>query len=775
MKKFGFGQAVRRSEDPRFVTGRGAYIADITEPGRTFARFVRAPLAHAALRRLDTAAAAAAPGVVGIVTGADLAAGGIGPIPCLDRVRNRDGRRSPVPPRPALAVDRVRHVGDPVALVVAETPDQALDAAELVDADYDPLPAVTEPVAALVAGAPQLWGEAPGNEAFDWEMGDARAADAAFARAAHVVSLDLVNNRVVACPMEDRGCLAAYDAEIGVFIFYVSCQGVHDLRDMLAEHVFGLPPEHFHVICPDVGGGFGMKIFLYPEYVATLYAARRFGRPVAWIAERTEAFVSDDHGRDSVSRAELALDAEGRFLALKVDTVANMGAYLSNHAPVVPTVLGARMLSGQYRMEAVHARVRGAYTNTQPVDAYRGAGRPEAAYLVERMVDLAARRLGLSPVEIRRRNMVPREAMPYTTATGLTFDSGDFARNLDDALALADWDGFPARRAEAAARGRLRGIGLSTYIEACGGFGSESPTIWVGPDGQVTVQVGTQSNGQGHETAFKQIIAEYLGAPPEAVDIIQGDTVLVETGGGTAGSRSIPVGGAALADAALKVQEQVRLRAAGLFQAAATDLEYRDGRFALRGTDRALTLAEVAAATASDEGDAIVFEATGTFTAGASTYPNGAHVCEVEIDPDTGQVDVVRYTVVDDMGRVLNPLLLTGQIHGGVAQGLGQALLEHTVFDPDSGQLLTGSFMDYALPHARSLPFLTVRFNEVPCRTNPLGVKGAGEAGAIGAPPAAINAVVDALAPYGVEHVDMPATPARIWQVLHRAAARAAE
>ncbi len=770
MKKFGIGQAVRRSEDRRFVTGHGRYLDDIDLPGQACGWFLRAPLAHAAIRRLDTAAAAAAPGVVGIVTGADLAADGIGTIPCPGRVRNRDGSRQPATPRPALAQGRVRHVGDPVALVVADTADRAMDAAELIDVDYEPLPVVTDPVAALADGAPQIWDEAPGNQAFDWELGDAGAVAAAFARAAHVISLDLVNNRVVACPMEDRACLAAYDTDTGRFTLHVSCQGVHDLRDMLAEAVFRLPPDRFHVICPDVGGGFGMKIFLYPEYVATLYAARRLGRPVKWTAERTEAFVSDDHGRDAVSRAELALDADGRFLALKVDTVANLGAYLSNFGPFIATAAGNRMLCGLYRMEAVHARVRGVYTNTQPVDAYRGAGRPEAAYLVERMADLAARRLDLSPAEIRRRNFIPPEAMPYRTATGLTYDSGEFACNLDDALALADADGFPARRRAAEAIGRLRGIGLSAYVEASAGFGTESPTLRVARDGRVTVLIGTQSNGQGHETAYKQVVAEHLGVAPDRIDVVQGDTDRIATGEGTGGSRSLLVGGVGLAEAALKVREAARVRAADLLEAAAADVAWEDDRFVIVGTDRALTLAEVAAA-AEDE---TAFAETGFYKPAANTYPNGVHVCEVEIDPDTGHTEVVAYTVVDDMGRVFNPLLLTGQIHGGVAQGLGQALLEHVVFDPDSGQLLSASFMDYALPHARSLPFLTVRFNEVPCRTNPLGIKGAGEAGAVGAPPAAINAVVDALDRYGVEHVDMPATPARIWDILHRARTRAA-
>ncbi len=769
--KFGIGQPVRRSEDIRLITGHGRYTDDISAPGQAYGVFVRSPHAHAVLRGLDLGEARAMPGVLGILTAAELAADGVGLLPCDTPLKNRDGSMMALPPRPALAEGRVRHVGDPVALVVAETLDQAKDAAERIAVDYAPLPATVDTAGALAEGAVAVWDDLPGqpvagNLAFDWELGSREAADAAFASAAHIVALDLVNNRVVASPMETRGCLAEWDAAERRLTFTVSSQGVHSLRDSLAD-ILGLEPESLRVLTGDVGGGFGMKIFLYPEYPAVLAAARRLGRPVKWISERTEAFLSDDHGRDHVTHAELALDAEGVMLAVRTDTIANLGAYLSSFGPFIPTLAGSRMLCGLYRIGSVHVRVRGVYTHTQPVDAYRGAGRPEAAFVLERLVDLAARRLGLSPAELRRRNFIPPSALPYRTATGLVYDSGDFQRNLDDALALADTEGFAARKAASRTAGKLRGLGIATYVEACAGFGSEAAVMRVDRSGGVTVLIGTQSNGQGHETAYQQIVAEHLGVPPERVTVVQGDTDLIATGGGTGGSRSVPIGGAAVGDAALRIQAKAKARAAELMEAAVADVEFVAGRFAIVGTDRSLDLGEIAATAAED----IAFDETGGFKPPASTFPNGAHLCEVEVDPETGGVAVVGYTVVDDFGRVMNPLLVEGQVHGGIGQGLGQALLERTVFDPDTGQLLTATFMDYAMPHARDLPSVAFRFNEVPCKTNPLGLKGAGEAGAIGAPPAVINAVVDALAEFGIEHVDMPATPLAVWQAIRDATA----
>lgn len=764
--KFGIGQAIRRSEDPRLLTGRGRYTDDIVLPGQAYGHFLRSPVAHAVIGGIDTAEARAMDGVIGIVTAADLDADGIGTLPCEVGLNNRDGSDLTKPPRPALARGRIRHVGEPVALIVAETLEIARDAAELIDIDYDTLPAVADPVRALEDGAPALWDEVPGNLAFDWELGDAGKVADALARADRTVSLKLVNNRVVANPMEARACVAGYSD--GKFTFYVSSQGAHDMRDTLADDIFHLPHDRFHVITPDVGGGFGMKLFLYPEYVCTLYAARKFGRPVRWASERAEAFISDDHGRDHVTSAQLALDAEGRFLGLRVETIANLGGYLSAAGPFIPTMAGCRMLTGLYRMPAVHVSVRGAYTNTQPVDAYRGAGRPEAAYLVERLVDAAAREIGVPPWELRRRNFVPEEAMPYDTALGLTYDSGAFDRNMTDALEIAGQAGFEDRRQEARRRGKLRGLGLSTYIEACAGGPAEAARIVVEKSGEATVYAGTQSNGQGHETAYKQIVASRLGLSPDAVTVVQGDTARIRTGTGTGGSRSIPVGGMAVSSASEAILETAKTKAADMLEAATADIEISDGIFTIVGTDRSITFVEVAKASAED----IAFDEGGDFKPPAATFPNGAHVCELEIDPDTGATEIVAYTVVDDFGVVLNPLLLEGQVHGGVAQGIGQALHERTVYD-ENGQLLSGSLMDYALPRADNLPFLTFRTNVVPCRTNPMGVKGAGEAGAIGAPPAVINAVVDALSDHGVTHVDMPATPEALWTLIsERGAAR---
>ncbi|HET8728124.1 MAG TPA: xanthine dehydrogenase family protein molybdopterin-binding subunit [Alphaproteobacteria bacterium] len=768
--KFGIGQSVRRSEDPRLLTGRGRYTDDLSLPDQAHAFFLRSPFAHATIRSIDAEAARSLPGVVGIVTGADLEADGISHLSCQTPVTSSNGREMVPTPRPALAVGRVRHVGDPVALIVAEDLNAARDAAEAIDVDYDSLPAIADPVRALEPDAPQVWDEVPGNLVFDWEMGDAAAVDSGFARADHVVELQLANNRVVANPMETRACLAAYDAAAESFTFHVSSQGAHDMRDTLADDIFRVPRDRFHVLTGDVGGGFGMKLFMYPEYVATLYAARKFGRPVRWMAERTEAFISDDHGRDNVTRAKLALDADGRFLAFRVDTVANMGGYLSGAGPFVATAAGNRMLSGLYDLPAIHTRVRGVYTNTQPVDAYRGAGRPEAAFTVERMVDAAARQLGIAPAELRRRNFIRPKQMPHKTALGLTYDSGEFERNMNDALDLADIKGFDRRRADSRARGKLRGLGLSTYIEACAGGPAEAAHIEVARTGEVTVYAGTQSNGQGHETAYQQIVANHLGVAPERVVVVQGDTARIRTGTGTGGSRSIPVGGMAVNVAAERVLEQARLRAADLMEAAAADVEVRDGRFTIVGTDRSMSFAKVAERSEAP----VAFDERGEFKPPAATFPNGAHVCELEVDVETGAVEIVAYTVVDDFGVVLNPLLLEGQVHGGVAQGVGQALMEHTAFDPETAQLLSGSFMDYAMPRADALPFIKFRYNIVPCRTNPMGMKGAGEAGAIGAPPAVINALVDALAEFGVRHLDMPALPETIWRLIPPNASREA-
>ncbi len=765
MPKFGVGQPVSRVEDARLVTGHGRYVDDITLPGQLHAAVLRSPHAHAAIRSIDTSAAARAPGVVAVYTGDDLARDGVGDLPCLAQVKNRDGSDLVRPPRPALARGRVRFVGDPVAMVVAESAAQATDAVELVEVDYDVLDAVSDTAAALEDHAPQIWEQAPRNLCVHWEKGDAEAAERAFARAARVVSVDLVNNRVVANPMETRGAIGSVD-EQGRLVLHVSSQGSHLLRTILGGMVFQLPEDRMRVITPDVGGGFGMKIFAYPEYVMVLYAARRLGRPVKWIGQRSEAFLADAHGRDHVSHAEMALDEEGHFLGMRVRTVANLGAYLSNMGPFIPTDAGGGMLAGCYTTPAVHVSVRGVFTNTSPTDAYRGAGRPEAAYLLERLVDKCGRETGLGPTEIRRRNFIRSDQMPFTTALGMTYDTGDFTRNMEDAIRISEWDGFAGRRRQAQARNRLRGIGMATYIEACAGGYPEAARIQVTPDGGVTVMVGTQSNGQGHETAYTQIICEQLGIDPEQVTIIQGDTDRVATGAGTMGSRSIPVGGTAIRNAADQVIETGREKAAEMLEAAAADIEFRDGSYRIVGTDRQASFPEVARAADPGDGKPSFDEEAG-WAPEVATFPNGTHVCELEVDRDTGVVEVLRYTVVDDFGTVLNPKLLEGQVHGGIGQGLGQALLEHTVYDRDSGQLVTGSFMDYAMPRAANLPPITFKLNHIPSTTNPMGMKGAGEAGAIGAPPAIINALVDALADLGIDHVDMPATPSAVWARMH--------
>lgn len=771
MMKFGVGQSVPRSEDARLLTGGGRYTDDTTQPGQLYAAFVRSPHAHADILSVDVAEAAALPGVAAIYTVADLDAAGIGPLPCLHEMTNRDGGPYVAPPRPALARGRVRHVGDPVAVVVAETLTQARDAAEAVWVDYADRPSVTDTAGALAAGRPQVWDDAPDNLCFDWEDGDEAAVAAGFAGAAHIVPLDLINNRVVANSLEGRACNAWVEADSGRLVLSVSSQGVHGLRKQLAKMIFHIPESQLRVITGDVGGGFGMKIFNYPEYVCALFAARALNRPVKWAAERIESFLSDDHGRDHVSHAEMALDADGRFLALKVDTIANLGAYLSTYGPFIPTAAGSPMLAGSYTLPAVYVRVRGVFTHTQPVDAYRGAGRPEAAYLLERLIDHAARRLKLDPAEIRRRNFIPASAMPYKTCMGKTYDSGDFQQNMEDALTLADRAGFAERRAAARARGRRLGLGLSTYIEACSGGGPEQATVSVMGDGRVVVAIGTQTNGQGHETAYKQILSQRFAVDPARIEIIQGDTDRVAWGSGTSASRSVPVGGAALSESAGQVLAQMTAAAAVMLDAAADDVSFADGVFAVAGANRNASFDEVAAASRGDDPAAAVFSQTARWTPPAATFPNGCHICEVEVDPDTGVAEVVRYAVVDDFGTIINPMLVQGQIQGGVAQGIGQALHEQVIFDPDSGQLLTASLSDYRLPRAADMPPIAIKLNCVPSATNALGMKGAGEAGAIGAPPAVINALVDALADYGVEHIDMPATPLAVWRKIQQAVA----
>ena len=766
MKKFGIGQSALRVEDQRLLTGHGSYLDDIRLENQAWAYYVRSPHAHADIVNIDTTSAESAPGVLAVYTIKDLREQGIGDLPCLSaQIKNKDGSDIEFPPRPALADGRVRFVGDPVLMIVAETPEQARDAGELVFIDYRPLDAVVETGSATEKQVPQLWKQTENNLCLDWESGDRVATEQAFAAAEHIVSLDLVNNRVVPNSMETRGVIASF--EEGRLVLHVSCQGVHVVRRILAKQIFHCDEAEIHVLCHDVGGGFGMKIFVYPEYVTALFAARKLQRPVKWVSERQEAFLSDCHGRDHLTTIQLALDENARIIGLKARTTANLGAYLSNFSPFVTTAAGVPMLVGCYDIPAAHVEVKAVYTNTAPVDAYRGAGRPEAIYAIERVLDVAAAETGLTPLEIRTRNFIRPESMPYQTALGSTYDSGEFENNLADAARLADWKGFSERRKEAMQRGKLRGIGVASYIERCAGGAPEQARLQVGRDGEVTLFIGTQSNGQGHETAFRQIISEHLGIDFDDINMVQGDSDRIESGGGTMGSRSVPVGGAAVAACAAKILESARESAADLLEAAMIDVEFEDGQFRVVGTDRACGFKEVAAHAAPANAGPSFDEQEG-FAPQEATYPNGTHVCELEIDKDTGEVEIVKYTVVDDFGKVINPLLLAGQVHGGIAQGVGQALLEHCVYEPDSGQLLSATYQDYTMPRADNMTHIEFALNEVPCITNPLGIKGAGEAGAIGAPPAVMNALANALEEYGVRHIDMPATSHALWHLMNQ-------
>jgi carbon-monoxide dehydrogenase large subunit len=682
-----------------------------------------------------------------------------------------------MPGHPALARGRVRHVGDPVAAVVADTPQQAADAAELVDVNYAELDHVIGLEATVSPDAPRIWPDAPANVCLDYGIGDERATEAAFQKAHHVTRQKLVNNRLVVASMEPRNCLGEYDADTGTYTLTTGSQGVHGLRNQLAEHVLKVDPEKVRVVTPDVGGGFGMKIFLYGEQVVALHAAKELGRPVRWSGARTESFLSDVHGRDHVSEVQLAFDAEARLLGVRIDTLANLGAYLSNFGPYVATSAGARMYPGVYKVPALFGRTRAVFTNTVPVDAYRGAGRPEAAYLIERTMDVAAGELGLCPSELRERNFLKPEDLPHTTPTGMTYDSGDFARIQTLALERADVARLPQRKAEARRHGKLRGLGHASYIECCAGIGEEEAKLRLDIDGGVTLWVGTQTNGQGHATAYAQLIADRLGLTPEQIRVRQGDTQELRFGRGTGGSRSLLMGGGATTAATDKAIETAKQVAGWLLECAPGDVEFEAGTFTIAGTDRQVSLQAVAEAAQRADAPAELaggVAETARYQAPPLTYPNGCHVCELEIDEQTCAVEIVAYTIVDDAGTIVNPLMLRGQVHGGTAQGIGQALLENTSYDADSGQLITASFQDYTMPRADDLPAFDVSFVEdIPCATNPMGIKGAGEAGAIGAPPAVINAVVDALQPYGVTHIDMPATPQKIFEAIR--AARPAE
>jgi len=770
----GIGASVKRREDVRLLTGQGRYAEDVNAPGQAYAAFVRSPHAHAALISVDAKQALAIAGVLGVFTGRDLVADGVGPIPTLiaergGGIRNRDGSPFAEPAWYPLATDRVRHVGEPVAIVIGATPAATQDGAQAVAVRYLGRRAVVDAVAALAEGAPSLHAGVARNRAYDWECGDAEATARAIATAAHVTRLALVDNRLVTCFMEPRAALAEWDAGAGRYTLHAGLQSVHQLAMNLAR-VLGVAAEHVRCVTGDVGGGFGSKIQVYPEYVALAWAARQVGRPVKWVSSRSEGFVSDVQSRDHALTGELALDATGRITALRVRSTSNLGAYVAPSIPISTLSNMERMISGLYAIPAIHLRVEGALTNTVPINVYRGVGRIECVYTVERLIDRAARETERDPAALRRANMV--RTFPYRTATGAVYDSGDYVARLDEAIALGDAAGLPARRAEAARRGKLRGIGLGPYIEGTGGVPQEFAEVRVLPTGIVEVPIGSISQGQGHETVFAQVVAERLGVPFETVRIVMGDTDRVAKGVGTFASRSMVRAGSAAVEASESVIAAGKEMAAHLLEAAVADIEYRDGAFGVVGTDRSISIFEVARAAAAGK----LPQALGT-TLGAArmhenpafAFANGCEVCELEVDPETGAVEIVALTMVDDSGRSVNPMIVHGQMHGAVAQGIGQALTERCVYDPESGQLLSGSFLDYAIPRADDLPAISVTSRDVPSPTNPLGVKGAGEGGTVGAPGAVIHAILDALAPVGVTHIDMPATPERVWRAIREA------
>ena len=777
------GQSIKRREDQRFLTGAGNYTDDVTLPHQTYGAFLRSPHAHARITSINLEAAKKAPGVVQIFTGSDLAEAKVGGLPCGWLIHSKDGTPMKEPAHPVLAQGKVRHVGDQVALVVAETMVQARDACELIEVEYEELAPVID-ISAASTNASAVHDDVADNTCYDWGHGDKAATDAAFAKAAHVTKLSFVNNRLIPNAMEPRAANASYTRHDESYTLYVSNQNPHVERLLMCAFVLGLPESKVRVIAPDVGGGFGSKIFLYAEEVALVWASKRVGRPIKWTSDRSEAFLTDAHGRDHATTAEMAMDANGMFLALRVKTIANMGAYLSTFASSVPTILYATLLAGQYKTPAIYAEVKAVFTNTAPVDAYRGAGRPEATYVVERIVEQCARDMKMDPAAIRRQNFITE--FPYATPVGLTYDVGDYAAHLDKAMQMADVAGYPARKAESAARGKKRGLGYSCYIEACGlapsniagALGAraglfEAGEVRVHPTGTVTVFTGSHSHGQGHETTFAQVVAGRLGIPVGNVEIVHGDTGRVPFGMGTYGSRSLSVGGTAIVKAVDKIIAKGKKIAAHLLEAADTDIEFANGEFTVKGTDKKVPWGSVTLTAYVPHNYPLETLEPGLnenafYDPTNFTYPSGSYVCEVEVDTDTGEVKIEKFTAVDDFGNIVNPMIVEGQIHGGIAQGLGQAMMEACSYDVASGQLLTGSYMDYAMPRAMDVPNIQVSNTVTPCSHNPLGVKGCGEAGAIGSPPAYINAVTDAL---GVVDLAMPATRERVWRAAHGLAA----
>ncbi len=764
--KFGVGQGVKRVEDVRLVSGRGNYASDAVEGAELRAVFLRSPHGHAKFRIDDIEAARAVPGVRAVYVASDFA--GLGALPCVAPIPNSDGSNTPLKPYPVMAANEFHQVGDIVAKAVADTTQEARDAAELIRVAWEELAAAVDMEEAVQPGAPPLFAGAPGNVAYDAHIGDRRKTDAAFEAAAHTVQIKIVNPRAVANYMEPRSAVGEYDPKTGRFTLNVGSQGVHNVRDAIAGPILKIPPDSLRVITQDVGGGFGTKAVVYREYPLVLEAAKRLGRRVGWQADRSEHFVGDAQGRDNVTTAEMALDAEGRFLALRVDILGNLGAYLSMFAPYIPW-LGASMATGPYHIGALYARVRGVYTHTVPVDAYRGAGRPEAAYVLERLVDVCARSLGIAPEELRARNFIKPAQMPYHTHTDRDYDVGDFEGAMRACLEKADRAGFARRAQEAQARGKIRGFGVSSYIECTAWNDSEQGSVTLEKNGDFTVLIGTQSNGQGHETAYAQVVSQYLDVPLDRIKVIQGDTDRIATGAGTGASRSIPIGAVMVTRASQTLAASLKELAADKLEAAVADLEIADGEVRIAGTDRAISYAEIAALPSATAAKLTAIE---SFKPPSATYPNGTHACEIEIDPETGETAIVRYSVVDDFGFTLNPLLLAGQVHGGIAQGAGQALMERAVYD-GNGQLLTASFMDYCMPRADNLPEFDFETRNVPSTTNPMGLKGAGEAGSIGSTPAVMNAVADALwRAYRVEHIDMPATPFAVYSAIKRSRAK---
>jgi carbon-monoxide dehydrogenase large subunit len=767
-ERFAIGQPVSRKEDPTLLRGEGRYTDDLNRPGQLYAVMVRSRMAHGEIRGIDADAARAMPGVRAIVTAADLDAAGVKNMPAGGG-KNRDGSPVARPAQRALAMDRVLYVGEPIAMVVAETAKQAKDAAEAVLVDIDALPAVTTASEAAAPGAPQLHADAPGNVHMDYHYGDSEKVAAAFAAAAHVTTLSLRNNRIVVCPMEPRSAIGEYEGDR--LVLRLGCQGVFGQRALLAG-IMGVPVDKVQVLTGNVGGSFGMKASAYPEYICLLHAARALGKPVKWTDERSESFMSDSHGRDHEMTAELALDAEGRFLALRVTGYGNLGAWLSNATTIPPTLNTVKNIIGVYATPLIEVAAKCVFTNTTPVGAYRGAGRPEGNYYMERLVETAAREMGIDPVELRRRNHIKRSQMPYKAPSGMLYDDGDFPAIMEEALLAADWDGYAARKAESAARGKLRGRGMGHFLEVTADAGAEMGGVRFDADGGVTIVTGTLDYGQGHATPFAQVLSDRLGVPFEKVKLFQGDSDAMLAGGGTGGSRSMMQSGGAILEASDLVIEKGRQAAAHFLEAAAADIEFRDGRFTIAGTDRSIGIMELAerlrTETRLPADMPRTLDVSHVFKGVPSAFPNGCHIAEVEIDPDTGATELVSYTTVNDFGVLVNPMLVAGQAHGGIAQGIGQALMESVTYDGD-GQLLTGSYMDYALPRANDFPGIGFISHPVPARTNALGVKGCGEAGCAGSLPAVMNAVVDALSGFGITHIDMPATPLRVWQAIQDA------